>query len=100
MGAVEGVFGGYQHGVISGAAGGAFWHANMGRPKNTIILPPLGKMDELIEFVMPYCPPEYTTHQQVVSVGIEYLANHPKRRDENIAELLPDAFEEAWPCKE
>lgn len=100
-GAIQGFFEGHFRGRIVGAVNGAMWYANRFKAdKNTIMILSPSQTDELVEEEIPYCPPKHTTASQVVTVGVEYLANHPNSRYKKVDELLPAAFEQAWPCKE
>ena len=47
-----------------------------------------------------YCPPTDHTEQHARDIAVRYLESHDQIRHKEISDLLPDAFKEAWPCKE
>ncbi len=46
------------------------------------------------------CAPDSATYQQGVRVVIQYIDQRPARLHENFAELVIEALQAAWPCKQ
>jgi len=47
----------------------------------------------------PVCFSERVTGQQLLDVGLKYVAEHPETRDQDLGNLLGRAFFEVWPCR-
>jgi hypothetical protein len=49
--------------------------------------------------VRDYCPSKETTSFQVTTVAINYLRDHPEKRDEAASSLVATALVKAFPCR-
>jgi hypothetical protein len=70
----------YALGLIDGLT---LWKANSSDPINLCI---------------PQEPERRPTGQEIIDVGLAYIAKHPDSKDRPIAVVLREAFEEKWPC--
>ena len=52
---------------------------------------------EMKEKRVLFCPPDSVTNEQVTDMVLNYLEEHPDKRDQNFAESVFDVVRKAWP---